>query len=65
MINDKIESKLDKFKKSITDMVEEMTVNKPSVVPPKRRVDSTLENPTLSTFMKKQDTTKGRPLSPT
>lgn len=65
MIGDKLERKFESFRKEITDMVEELSINKPSVVPPKRRLDSTLENPTLSTFMKQQNTEKGRPLSPT
>jgi|TARA_B110001450_G_C17475375_1_gene421964 hypothetical protein len=53
MIGEKIETRLEKFRKEITDMVEELSLNnKPSVVPPKRRLDSTLENPTLTSFMK-------------
>ena len=52
MIGDKIDAKLENFRKEITDMVEKMSVNKPSVVPPKRKLESTLDNQTLSTFMK-------------
>ena len=64
-LKSKLENEFESFRKEITDMVEELSINKPSVVPPKRRLDSTLENPTLSTFMKQQNTEKGRPLSPT
>ena len=52
MIGDKIDAKPENFRKEITDMVEKMSVNKPSVVPPKRKLESTLDNQTLSTFMK-------------
>ena len=52
MISDQIDRRLDDFKKEITVMVEKMQANKPSVVPPKKRYESNLENPTLSTFMK-------------
>ena len=52
MIGDKIDTKLENFRKEITEMVEKMSINKPSVVPPKRKIESTLDNQTLSTFMK-------------
>lgn len=53
MIADQIDRRLEDFKKDITDMVEKMSVNKPSVVPPKKSsYYPNLENPTLSTFMK-------------